>query len=332
MSKIQSRFIVIIGAFLFLPVMILLVDTHLGERRLHRMKSLSIEIRKKKFLLVLATTWNLSTEKLEVYKNTAHIWSSWPLSLQPILFRSEVPSNNIRSSQLDMYLRRNWKIQKVLKVGCGQIPVLKSMILDVLESFTGHDYYGYANADILFDQSLLNTLESIKKKTPQNKPLLVIGQRTNVNFTNHKYVVNTYNIRDIAENGQLARGIAVDYFITNQHFPWNQILDFVVGRSRYDNWLVSFANSQNMTVIDATKTLIAVHQTTRDGNHAGWHKPNKYCNANIIKASGKKSENMGWGYAGCAPYYTKKNRETNEIELLYRKVPRSCKIINVPQH
>ena len=34
--------------------------------------------------------------------------------------------------------------------------------------------------------------------------------------------------------------VAIDYFITHSNrFPWQQIPPFVIGRSAYDNWLVS---------------------------------------------------------------------------------------------
>ncbi|XP_029644780.1 uncharacterized protein LOC115218909 isoform X2 [Octopus sinensis] len=322
--SLRKKYLIMGIITIFLFAGILLIDKHLKERLLHRQRILVNQLRETKFLLVLITTWNLSPEKLAIYENTARIWGSWPLLLQPVLFRPAIPTDNVSSSRLDTYLRKNWRIRNVTKVACGQIPVLKAMILEVLASFTDHDFYGYANADILFDESLINTLKSIKKKLPQNRPILIVGQRTNVKFTNSTYIVNSYNIRKIAESGILMRGIAIDYFITNRHFPWNQIFDFVIGRSRYDNWLIAFANSQNMTLIDATESLTAVHQTTSDGNYAGWRHPNKYCNVAIIKANPPKFK-MTWGSTVCAPYYTKRNRESNEIDILYRRTSPSCK-------
>ncbi|XP_052824115.1 uncharacterized protein LOC106874239 [Octopus bimaculoides] len=320
----KKRALIGFSLIVLLVLLRLKADSHSKKYQINRQKSLVNKSEKNKFLLVLATTWNLSPEKLAIYENTAQIWRSWPLLLQPVLYRSAVPKDNVNRSQLDMYLKNNWKIKNVPKVACGQIPVLKSMILEVRASFTDPDFYGYANADILFDQSLISTLKTIKEKIPQNKPILIVGQRINVNFTNHTYVVNSHNVRKIAKSGDLMTGIAVDYFITNRHFPWNQIFDFVVGRSKYDNWLISFANSQNMIVIDATKTLTAVHQTTTDGNNAGWKHPNKYCNVHIIQANSPKFK-MTWGSTVCAPYYTKSNRTTNEIDILYRKTSRSCR-------
>lgn len=308
----------------FLTLVIFFTDRHLEKRPVHGKERLIKvnQLRESKFLLVLITTWKLSPEKLVVYENTANIWSSWPLLVQPVLYTSPTPRNDVNSSQMYIHLKNNWKIHKVSKVACGQIPVLKSMILHAIATFTNYDFYGYANADILFDQSLITTLESINKKIPQNRPLLVVGQRTNVNFTNRKYV-STDDIPKIAESGHLMKGVAIDYFITNKYFPWDQILDLVVGRIKYDNWLIYFANSHNITIIDSTYTLTAVHQTTADGNEAGWRHPNKYCNDAIIRAN-KKPFRTYWGYMWCAPYYTKRNRKTNEINILHRKTSPSC--------
>ncbi|XP_014787946.1 uncharacterized protein LOC106881932 [Octopus bimaculoides] len=306
-----------------LIMVIYLMDKDVVERLLHRENSVDNQLQESKFLLVLVTTWKLSPEKLAVYENTVHIWGNWPLLVQPVLYTPAIPGDKVNNSQLDMHLGKTWKIQNVSKVACGQIPVLKSMIVDVLASFTNYDFYGYANGDILFDESLINTLKSIKEKIPQNKPILIVGQRINVNFTNRNHVAIS-DILQIAQSGYLMKGVAVDYFITNQHFPWHKILDLVVGRIKYDNWLIYFANSQNITIIDTTHTLTAVHQTTTDGNDAGWKHPNKYCNDAIIRAN-KKRFRTRWGYIWCVPYYTESNRKTNEIEILHRKTSPSCK-------
>jgi len=46
--------------------------------------------------------------------------------------------------------------------------------------------------------------------------------------------------------------------------------EVVVGRVGYDNFLVVNALRHGVSVVDATDTLTALHQTTRDGNLAGY--------------------------------------------------------------
>jgi len=66
---------------------------------------------------------------------------------------------------------------------------------------------------------------------------------------------------------------AVDYFIMSAgSYPWHLIpADVAVARRGYDNYLVLMAIRDKVSVIDATKTLLAVHQTDFEGNLAGLH-------------------------------------------------------------
>ena len=71
-------------------------------------------------------------------------------------------------------------------------------------------------------------------------------------------------------HGVLFQPYAEDYFfIYRNSFPWSRIRDVVVGRPAYDNYIVAVGIENNVTTVDATRTLIAVHQTDSEGNKAG---------------------------------------------------------------
>jgi len=58
---------------------------------------------------------------------------------------------------------------------------------------------------------------------------------------------------------QLFAEYAEDYFlIAFNDFPWHRVIDVVIGRPAYDNYLVGLAIRQNVTVVDATSTLLAL--------------------------------------------------------------------------
>ena len=59
------------------------------------------------------------------------------------------------------------------------------------------------------------------------------------------------------------------FFIAKNAFPWHSTPDFVIARDGYDNFFVAHAIRNNVSVIDATTTLLAVHQTDIEGNLAG---------------------------------------------------------------
>jgi len=111
---------------------------------------------------------------------------------------------------------------------------------------------------------------------------MVIGRRTNV-LLNDSQLYLPDNVTEMArQRGELFIPYAVDYFfITSNDFPWHRVPDVVVGRPAYDNFLVGMAIQQNVSVVDATATLLAFHQTDMDGNFAGFD--NEDAEFNIIR-------------------------------------------------
>ena len=100
---------------------------------------------------------------------------------------------------------------------------------------------------------------------------LVVGRRTNVLLGNDSllYVPDAV-ARTGRRRGRLFAADAEDFFfIAAGEFPWLGVRDVVVGRPGYDNYLVAQAIQHNVSVVDATGTLLAVHQTDADGNYAG---------------------------------------------------------------
>jgi len=94
---------------------------------------------------------------------------------------------------------------------------------------------------------------------------MVIGRRTNVLLGNESdsLLYLPENVTQAArERGELFLLNALDYFfIAYNDFPWHHVIEVSVGRILYDNYMVGLAIQQNVTVIDATATLLAVHQT-----------------------------------------------------------------------
>ena len=119
---------------------------------------------------------------------------------------------------------------------------------------------------------------------------LVIGRRTNVPYNNEPL----YHPRDVTETakqkGRLFVVTAIDYFFVAMNaFPWHLIPDLVIARNGYDNFLVLTAIENNVSVIDATGTLLAVHQTDEEGNFAGRESTlEKYININLLRKTTKR--------------------------------------------
>jgi len=132
---------------------------------------------------------------------------------------------------------------------------------------------------------------------------LVVGRRTNMFLGNDSLLYLPEYVTIMArQHGRLFKAYAEDYFfLAHNDFPWDLMANVVVGRPGYDNYLVALAIQQNVTVIDATRTILAVHQTDNDGNWAGYENADSGFNRNRIgsKFSYRK------GYTTAAQYVTR---------------------------
>lgn len=99
-----------------------------------------------------------------------------------------------------------------------------------------------------------------------------------------------------ASHGKLFQADAEDYFFSS-HGAHNlsQMPDFVVGRRAYDNWLVDHAfHSANIVLVDASRTILALHLTTADGNKAGHRKGvDNNWNVNVLNPATQKKVHSG---------------------------------------
>jgi len=113
---------------------------------------------------------------------------------------------------------------------------------------------------------------------------LVIGRRTNVLLGNDSLLYLPEKAAETARRrGKLFVTNAEDYFfVAFNDFPWQSVEDVVIGRPAYDNYLVGLAMKLNVTVVDATATLLALHQTDKDGNYAGHRNKDSGLNARHI--------------------------------------------------
>jgi hypothetical protein len=135
-------------------------------------------------------------------------------------------------------------------------PLLSAAFAKATEA-AGNDILCYANADII----LLSDFMDAVNKMPQDK-FLLIGQRTNLEVKNHiNFEQKDWekNIRgQVIKDGRLEGPTGIDYFV----FPKGQyrMPPFAVGRPGWDNWFIYHTRSRGIPVIDATGTILAIHQ------------------------------------------------------------------------
>ena len=121
----------------------------------------------------------------------------------------------------------------VLKRACPDAPLL-----------------AYANSDLLFDTSLLDTLDAL---LAWNQPeLMAVGRRSN-------HDLRGAQTHDVARSpSELFIDVVQDYFIFSRHLSANLSL-------RYDDTVNDWAFQQSI-LVDLTDTVVALHQTSNEGN------------------------------------------------------------------
>ena len=144
-------------------------------------------------------------------------------------------------------------------------PLLNS-ILDVAQAAASHNIMVYVNADIILMSDFIRAVQYIPKG-----PFLMTGQRWDVDLEKLiDYENNDWEDRlktIINEKGKLSFRGAMDYFVFHRGL-WKDIPSFAIGRTAWDNWLIYYARSMRIPVIDATEAVTAIHQ-----NHETNHRP-----------------------------------------------------------
>jgi len=122
------------------------------------------------------------------------------------------------------------------------------------------EWLAYINADIVLLPDFLGVLDTMRVF---RKPGLVIGQRwdldleDSIDFSNPNW---DEEMRvEVKSRGNLHSPSGIDYFLFGPG-TWKQIPPFALGRTMWDNWLVYSARARGLAVVDATASVLAVHQ------------------------------------------------------------------------
>ncbi len=125
----------------------------------------------------------------------------------------------------------------------------------------------YVNADILLLPEFLDVIRTVSE---QSQRYLVLGQRWDLDVTERLDFSQDWaaHLKErTLQQGELHSPSGSDYFI----FPTILFKDmpaFAVGRAGWDNWMIYHSLKQGWQVIDATPSLMVIHQ-----NHDYSHLP-----------------------------------------------------------
>jgi hypothetical protein len=145
---------------------------------------------------------------------------------------------------------------------------LVSSIFSLARQASNAPLLAYVNADILLTPQFLTISSQV---FCQVKQFLMVGQRYDLDMKQPLDFNGTWDSRlldDIQQRGRLHPPAGSDYFI----FPRNSFTDlppFSIGRAGWDNWMIYRARMQHIPVIDATPSILVIHQ-----DHDYSHLPN----------------------------------------------------------
>jgi hypothetical protein len=129
----------------------------------------------------------------------------------------------------------------------------------------------YVNADILL---LPDVLQAARQVIAQVERFLVIGQRWDLDVRSPLDFSPGWEARlqaDLSRRGRQHLPAGSDYFLFPRQL-FAEIPDFAIGRAGWDNWMIYHARRQGWPVVDATPSLLVIHQD-HDYSHLPGRQP-----------------------------------------------------------
>lgn len=233
-------------------------------------------------------------------------------SILPVLFITNATRN------YESIARANgWHVRDVPRVNEYDTPFISDMISIIMQPpYDKSMFYGFANGDILFDDSLIVTLKSLARVINANKqrqgeghdfhtPVLIVGRRTDTRKNFAQPVTELFYVEQLRRGGVLHALSSADYFFFTADFDWHLFDGLVIARPAYDNYILLVTKNLGLSVIDATKTLTAVHLAPQNASGEAvansWGKNINDTNYNRKQLSGYVFER---GVVTLAPYET----------------------------
>jgi hypothetical protein len=145
---------------------------------------------------------------------------------------------------------------------------LVSSIFELARCNSCSPMLAYVNADILLMPEFVEVARTVSRQAEQ---FLIVGQRWDLAIQRELDFDRDWVKQlqaEVRAHGKLHRPGGSDYFIFPRQM-FSDMPDFAIGRAGWDNWMIFHACRQNAAVVDATPSLMVIHQ-----EHGYAHLPN----------------------------------------------------------
>jgi len=132
---------------------------------------------------------------------------------------------------------------------------------DRAQEIARHDTLCYVNCDIVLISDFTKAVERVKTVHEQ---FLMVGRRWDTDVTEplaFERVDWENKLLALARQANVQRSpIWIDYFVFSRGLYLQKIPPFVIGRPGWDPWLIWFAKSSKIPVVNASQSVMAIHQ------------------------------------------------------------------------
>jgi hypothetical protein len=140
-------------------------------------------------------------------------------------------------------------------------PKYLNYFFDRAQEVARHDTLCYVNCDIILMSDFINAVERVQTA---HERFLMVGRRWDTGVTEPWTFERADwedKLRLFARQCNLQRSpIWIDYFVFSRGLYQQRIPPFVIGRPGWDPWLIWFANSCKVPVVNASPAVMAIHQ------------------------------------------------------------------------
>ena len=224
-----------------------------------------------------------------IQRNALKSWSLLHPDVQVILFGDEEGAADVCRDleiQHEPHVLRNENGTKYL-----------NYMFDRACEISRHKFLCYANCDIMLMSDFRAALELISKAYSR---FLIIGRRWDTDITelwDFEQADWDRRLRSLALLTGKRNGPSwVDYFCFSRDLYQAKMPPFLIGRAGWDPWLTWFARKSGVPLVDATRSVVAVHQ-----NH-----DYAYLKQGAVASVGNAEANYNWSLGGSTAwhYYT----------------------------
>jgi glycosyltransferase involved in cell wall biosynthesis len=140
-------------------------------------------------------------------------------------------------------------------------PKYLNYFFDRAQEIAKHDVLCYVNCDIILMSDFRRAVERVILNW---REFLMVGRRWNAEITTHlNFDTSSWEEHlqtHVTRQGACLPSGWIDYFVFSRGLYHQKVPPFVIGRNGWDPWLIWKAIESGATVVDASPSVVAIHQ------------------------------------------------------------------------